>query len=173
MKFKAAGIARTLAFTCLALVWSGCAGYRLGSSLPPGIKSVHIPTFQNKCGEPLIEIDATRAAISAIQRDGSLQIKSIDTADAVLEVTLTSFDMDPLAYREDKRTAARQYRMILLASYVMKTPSGAVIAQNSRVRGEATVDVSGDLSSSKARGLPALTDDLAHQIIKRITETWQ
>ena len=33
------------------LAMTGCAGYQLGATLPPGVNSVYIPVFRNESGE--------------------------------------------------------------------------------------------------------------------------
>ena len=58
----------------------GCAGYRLGSMLPPDIKLVHVPTFINKTSEPQLEIATTRFALQEFQTDGSLKLSSAEEA---------------------------------------------------------------------------------------------
>ena len=58
----------------LAIVLTGCASYQLGSMLPNDIKTVYVPTFINKTGEPMIESEATQAAIRELQKDGSLKV---------------------------------------------------------------------------------------------------
>ena len=43
----------------------GCLGYRLGTTLPPGIRSLHVPTFVNLTGEPGLESEtATTASVA-------------------------------------------------------------------------------------------------------------
>ena len=53
---------------------SGCTGYRLGSTLPADIKTIYVPTFVNKCGEPNLEGTATQAVLEELQKDGTLRI---------------------------------------------------------------------------------------------------
>ena len=48
----------------MGVMMPGCIGYQLGSSLPPDIKNIFIPTFINQCKEPLIEVEATNATIA-------------------------------------------------------------------------------------------------------------
>jgi hypothetical protein len=157
----------------LPLLCGGCAGYRLGSMLPEGVASLNVPTFVNKTKEPLLEVETTRAAIEEFQKDGSLKVVGELDADAILEVTLSEFRLDPVAYRKDTRTAAKQYRMIVYASIVLKRRSDStVIMQAPKVRGEAVFDVLGDLSSSKQQVLPIAARDLAHNIVERVVEYW-
>lgn len=48
---------------------SGCAGYKLGSNLPPGILSVAVPVFVNQTGQPSLETITTGAVIEEFQKD--------------------------------------------------------------------------------------------------------
>ena len=157
---------------CSALV-SGCASYRLGSMLPPEIKTVYVPTFVNRSGEPLLEVQTTSATINEIQRDGSLRIAEEAQADSIITVQLISSEMQPIPYNETRKTAAENYRAVITASFVLTdNRSGKVLAQTGKVIGEALFPVTGDLSSSKRRILPDVSEDLAHAIVGRMVEAW-
>lgn len=157
----------------LAGLLTGCAGYQLGSMLPPDIKTVYVPTFVNKTQEPLIEVDTTQAAIEEFQRDGSLRVVNEDQADAVLEVTLREYRIQPVAYRTDQKTSAKEYRITIFASVLLKRRgTDAVVAENPRVKGETVFPFSGDLTSSKLTGLPNVAEDLAHNIVEQVVEAW-
>ncbi len=152
---------------------TGCAGYRLGSMLPDDIKSVYVPTFVNKTSEPQLEVDTTQAMVAELQKDGSLRVVNEDQADALLKVTLRSYRIEPVSYRSDQRTSAREYRIVIQADMVMtRRAGGSVVAQAPAVRGEYVFPVAGDLSSSKLRGLPLAAEDLAHNLVEKVVEAW-
>ena len=152
---------------------TGCAGYRLGSMLPDDIKSVYVPTFVNKTSEPQLEVDTTQAMVAELQKDGSLRVVNEDQADSLLKVTLRSYRIEPVSYRSDQRTSAREYRIVLNASILMtRRGTGAVVMEAPSVRGEFVFPVSGDLSSSKRRGLPLAAEDLAHNLVEKVVEAW-
>jgi outer membrane lipopolysaccharide assembly protein LptE/RlpB len=162
-----------VALAC-AITFSGCAGYHLGSMLPPDVQSVYVPTFVNKTKEPLLEVDTTSATIEELQKDGSLKVAEADTADATLEVTLTDFDLSPVSFRKDIDTAAKEYRMTITVAYVLRRRAdNVVVSESPRVSGDATFELIGNMSSSKLRGLPKASTDLAHKIVEQLVETWQ
>lgn len=167
---------RILACVALAaglLLSSGCAGYRLGSMLPPDIKTVHVPTFVNKTREPLIEVQTTQKTIQEFQRDGSLKVAAKDVADAYLEVTILDYETQAVRYNSDRKSTAESYRLWITTQVVMKrTKDNTVIAENPRVRGQTVFDVFGDLTSSKTRALPLAAEDLAHNIVETVVEVW-
>ena len=53
------------AMLCAGL--AGCTQYRLGSMLPPGLTSIHVPTFANGTSEPQLEFETTNATIQEFQ----------------------------------------------------------------------------------------------------------
>ena len=157
----------------LGLLASSCANYRLGSMLPADLKTISIPVFVNRTSEPRLEVETTQALVEEMQRDGSLKVVNGDVADCQLAVTLLGYTLEPVAYRTDQRTSAREYRIVIRASIMLtRRSTGAVVVENPKVVGEATFPVQGDLTSSKRRGLPLASADLAHNIVEQIVEFW-
>jgi hypothetical protein len=152
---------------------TGCVGYKLGSNLPPGIRTVFVPVFVNETGEPGLESLATSAAIEAIQKDGSLQVRTREQADCVLEVILKSYKLYPLRYRTDQTTTAKEYRLDMTADFVLKKlPGNEIVAKGQGVTGFSNLQALSDLPSARLAALPATARDLAHRIIREITEYW-
>jgi hypothetical protein len=173
-KFKLLQTITASASLALCLLHTGCAGYRIGSMLPGDVKSVYVPTFVNKSGEPLIEFDTTQAAIEQIQLDGSLKVVGEADADAILNVVLTGYRLEPVSYREDIRTATQQYRLFITASFVMRrTKDQTVVAEAPNVIGKYVFDVVGDLSSSKLQANPIAARDLGYNIVQYLVEYWE
>lgn len=156
----------------LGLLTSGCAGYRLGSMLPPDIKTVYVPTFINNTSEPQLEVETTQALIEELQRDGSLKVVNQDMSDVTLAVTLRNYWIKPVSYRGDQRTTANRYRINIQAAMVLTRRDGTVVVDNPNVVGENVFEVAGDISSSKMIGLPLAAQRLAHDIVEKVVEYW-
>jgi len=156
----------------LILTLAGCV-YQLGSGLPPNLKTVYVPAFVNQCGEPQVENETTQATIADFQRDGALQIvPSAKEADLVVDVTLTSYKLEPLRYEKDQPKTTKEYRLKIGASVAVKQTAAKTVMTTKSVAGEATFLVAGDLTSSKRTALPAAARDLAHKIVQSVTEAW-
>lgn len=158
----------------LLLMQSGCTGgYRLGTQLPKDISSVYVPTVRNATDEPLLENEVTRAVLAQIQRDGSLQITTEETADAVLYVTISNYSIDALAFDNNNRARPNEYRLLLGARIEMvQRNNGKVLARSSALQGRNDFPLTGDLTSAKQNGLPGASEDLARYIVAAITEAW-
>ena len=154
-----------------SLVFSGC-GYRLGSSLPAGIKSVYVPTFVNKSGEPQIDALATSAVLQEFQRDGSLEVADASFADTILKVTVTKFTLEAVRYEQDDRKRTKEYRLRIDAEFEFSKVSTGEVLQKRRVFGETLFEPTSDLASGKRAALPDGCEDLAHQIVKTVVEFW-
>lgn len=151
---------------------TGCVGYRLGSSLPADVRSVHVPTFVNDTNEPLIESDTTRAAIQEFQRDGTLRVLDKDEADLLLEVSLVEFTLEPLRFDRDETKTAEEYRMRITANILLTRISTGETMTKRKVTGETFFDFSGDMGTSKRTALPLAAADLAHDIVESVVEYW-
>ena len=157
----------------LLLLAAGCANYRLGSMLPKDIRTVYVPTCRNQTTEPLIEQDVTRAILSQIQMDGSLRVASEDDADVVLEITLTKFWLDPVAYESGSSSTANQYRMSIKASFALvRRADRSVVVDAPSVTGWYDFDFAGDMTSSKSVALRPAAEDLGRRIINQIVQYW-
>lgn len=153
-------------------VLGGCAGYRLGSTLPPGIRTIYVATFVNATREPRLETATTSATLQELHRDGTLEVTDAARADSVLEVTLVSYSLEPLRYRKDREKTTREYRLWLTADIHFKKTQDNSTLLTRRVRGWATFELEGDLSVAKRRALPKASRDLAHEIVESVVEYW-
>lgn len=161
------------ALALLLLFSPGCASYQLGSMLPADIRTVYMPTCVNKTTEPLIEQDVTSSILSQIQMDGSLRVVSKEMADTILDVTLTKFWLDPVAYVSGDSSTANQYRMNIRASFVLRRRAdNSVVAESPGITGWYEFDFAGDMTSSKNIALRPAADDLGRRIVNGIVQYW-
>ncbi len=173
MTYSTVRLARFLALVLLAVLLHGCAGYRLGSSLPGNIKSVYVKTFVNECGEPELESVTTSATIAEFQKDGTLSIAGAKTADAVLIARLTDYSLKTLRYSQDNTTEPSEYRLTITAGIILSNrATEKVILEYPTVIGKSTFELEDDLATAKANALPEAANDLAHDIVERVVEGW-
>lgn len=159
--------------TSLLLTSGGCAGYKLGSNLPPGISSITIPIFINDAKEPGLETIVTGATIKEFQKDGSLKVLPKDQANSLLEVTIRKYELEPLRYRRDQAITAKEYRLTLTADVVLrKLPGKEVMVSTPGVIGFTTFTALSDLPSARRTALPKAAADLGQRIVKCVVEYW-
>jgi len=171
MIYKCAAMLLGMALALLTL--PGCVGYRLGSTLPPDVKSIYVRLFINKCNEPLLEIDTTNATIAEFQKDGTLRIMPWGEADILLETTLNAMTLTPLRYDQTvDKAKPNEYRLTLQVSFVLKRAKTREVMNAADVVGESTFTFVGNLNSSKRAAIPSASEDLAKRIVEKVVETW-
>jgi hypothetical protein len=156
----------------VALCGSSCVGYRLGTTLPAGIETVYVPTFVNVSGEPLLETEATRATLQEFQKDGTLRTVDRQSADLVLSVRITGFNLEPLRYQDTRVRTAEEYRMLITAQLSVTDTRSETVLTERVVNGEITFVQQGDLTAAKRAALPEAAEDLAHSIVESVVEYW-
>ena len=155
----------------VAALTGGCA-YRLGSTLPPGIRTVHVANFVNRSAEPQLEVETARAVIREFQKDGTLRVESSARADLQLQVTLERFTLEPLRYDSDQAKTTSEYRLRITARMRLKRSSSGEQMLDKVVQGETTLEPGTDLTSAKLGAIPAAATDLAHDIVESVVEYW-
>lgn len=159
------------AVLAVALFCAGC-GYRLGTMLPPDIKSIHVPTFVNRCNEPLVETETTSAAIREFQKDGTLKVVDAAKADTRLDVSVTGYTLEALRQAKDRALTTKEYRLKLTVEMVFKRRSTGEELLRKKVEGDTTFTPAGDMTSSKREALPKAAKNLAHNIVEAVVEYW-
>lgn len=164
--------AKSLFLPFFVLLFSGCMGYRVGSTLDPSIQTVSI-RVENKTNEPSIEVEVMKALRAEIQMDGRLQIAARDEADSELSVTLTDYNLTPLAYDRKRGTLAREYRVVLNGRAVLRNAeTGEVVLELPAFRGEADFVYAEDLTTAKFEALPEAAKDLARKVVSTTVTPW-
>jgi len=131
----------------LVLASAGC-GYTLRTSLPGGIKTVHIPVLQNRTQEPGIENSITQALTQAIVTSGLAKIAAnAEEADASLEGVIVGYNLTSLAF--DRGSNVTQYRLqIALALTLRDLRKKEVIWKQERIEERADFPVSGQVTQT-------------------------
>jgi hypothetical protein len=106
----------------LALTLWGC-GYQMAgrgtSQLPPHLKTIAIPLFENKSGEPTIQRPFTEALRRAFITDGRLRLANNKAgADLVMTGTLTKYWIRAVAF--NNLDVAIEYWVYLEADVLVK-----------------------------------------------------
>lgn len=157
----------------LLIILTGCA-YHLGN-VPgqeiKGIESINVPVVINETYEPGISVLVTDSIIQRLHSDGTLEVKREGNADATLEVKLTRFERSPLrSTRNDTRVVA-EYRVFLLAEVTLKKIDGTKIFTET-LSGETEFFIGNDLQEGERQAMGLVADDLANNIVLRVTEGW-
>lgn len=115
------------AVLALGLATSGllACGYHLagkGSTLPPSVRSVGIPIFDNRTSRPELEQRVTEHVIDEFTTRGRVRIlPGEEGADAVLRGTLFTYTTTPVILNPEGR--ATRYEILITARVVLSEPA--------------------------------------------------
>ena len=104
---------KTLCILTGLIVISAC-GYHLtgtGTTLPPHLKTVSIPVFQNTSSEPDIHRDMTNVIRQSFINDGRLKVVNRDKADLVMKGVLNYYTLQAVSF--DSNDVALEYYVAL------------------------------------------------------------
>jgi len=104
----------TIALLCVLLL-SGCGYQMVGKEthVPPGLRSVAIPTFKNITFEPGIEIQFTQAFLNEFKLDRRVNIVDRAQADSVMEGVITGFRISSVSYDQSGFVLEYQTTVVL------------------------------------------------------------
>jgi hypothetical protein len=155
------------------LLLAGCMGYQLGGTRPEGVETVHIAPVVNKTTEPAIELQVTEALRQRLQMDGRLKLKNTaENADAIMEVTLTGHSLRAIAFRDDLKTTAKQYRLRITGMATLTHAETGKTISKSKTYGETIFTFDSDLTTSKRDALPRAAQDIAKYMVDDLIERW-
>ena len=161
-----------LGAVALATAMAGCANYRLGTTLPPHLKSICVETFANQTVEPNIESRITSSVRRQFQRDGQLKIADANSADIILHGILTSYEVSPLLYERKSPNTTRTYKAAIVCQLeAVERATGKVLASTS-VSGDITFPAAGDVVTARRNSLDAVAKDLAQEVVDAVVSAW-
>jgi hypothetical protein len=159
----------------LALLLTGCAGYRVGptNGLAAGSRSIQVQPFENKTIEPRL-IEAVAFALrKQLQQDGTFRLESRDEGDVRVTGTIVAFDRQQLSLQSRDALTPRDYRLTITAHVVATERSTGKTVLDQRIKGYSDIRIGPDLASAERQALPLVAEDLARSVTALLVDgTW-
>lgn len=156
----------------LALLLSGCAGYRLGPSngVEAGAKSVQVAPFVNQTLQPQLTDFVTSLMREELQRDGTYRLATHSDGDIILTGSLISYQRIVVTFNPNDVLTVQDYRLSLTAQVSARERSTGKVILNQPVTGYTLMRVGADLPSAERQAMPLLAQDLARNITDLLVE---
>ncbi len=157
-----------------ALVFTGCAGYQLGTGSTPKFATLFVAPVKTEALIPQARAELTTRLREAFIRDGRVRLVNAPAdADAVLEVTVATYQRDVAVTRADDTGLARRFDITLQARASLLNNRGTQPWFTDRVlearRGAMTDD---GLVPAETQLLPILGEALATEAVHAVLDTW-
>jgi hypothetical protein len=194
---KATVTALSLCILALAaLSFTGCAGYQMGSIKPQAyshIRTISVPTFENRTLEPRVSVLVTNAVIKQMQMDGTYQIATKDQADAELRGVITRIERQQLRSARIDTFTSTELQSYLVVRWALYDPTtgekldysqASDIDENNlentsglKVRpgqniGRTIVFLDPNFQTSERGAIPVAAQKAAEQLVSQLSEGW-
>jgi hypothetical protein len=162
----------TLLASAALTVLAGCANYKLGTTLPPHLKSVYVETFKNSTKEPQLETKITSEIIREFQRDGQLKVKDADEADIIVTGVVTQYKLNPMRSKRDNPKATLEYKAIVTVTLLAAERKTGKRIVSQGVTASKTFVVRGDLMTARRNILPEVSRELGRKVVDAVISAW-
>jgi hypothetical protein len=135
-----------------------------GSTLPPDIKTVFIPLFENKTPEFGIDQRITDLLIAAITKDNTLKIAGARNADARVAGTL--LQVEDRAGQYDQNEQASDYRITMTVRVTFED------VKKKKTLWDETLTQWGRYSTNRDDGIREAVEKLSADIVNRTVSGW-
>lgn len=180
MKISTVFLGVAAAATMLA---AGCASldsYRLGSTLSEQDRFVYLAPVLNESDQAQAARILQRALEREIRREGTLRLVPEAQATTRLDVVVTSYEQESIAYAAKDTSRPTQYRMTLSAKVSFRRlarPEAGIatdtaIFEASRVSGRENFSGGADSSAAKLACLPDAAKALSETIVENCANAW-
>jgi hypothetical protein len=155
------------------LLASGCGYTASPALLPPHLKTVGIPLFENETSEYTLEQDVTDAVVKAFVADNHLRVVDEKSADCVVKGKLT--DYRNAVFGISNAELAQEYRVTIAVSVVFKDA-----VKNREIWHDDIVKtanyyvqpVPGQQAKTELDGRKEAIQKIADEILSRSIESW-
>jgi len=162
------------ALLVLALVAAGCVYSTSTALLPPHLKTVAVPVFENKTSEYTLEQQVTDAVIQRFVADNHLRV--VDARSANLLVTGSILGYRNAVFGFNTATNANEYRVTIECAIVLKDQVKNRELWNEphliRTANYYVVNVPGDTAKTEVEGRKDAITKIADEIFARTVEGW-
>ena len=165
---------KVTAILCVCLAAAGC-GYRLrgtGSSLPPHIKKVQVPMFENQTTRFELDRKLTQGLIDELVARGKVEIVARrDSADAVLSGEIRTFTATPIGFSNEG--TADRYNITIVVKILLRDQINkkVIFEQPGYIyQGEYEVPEGSDFESVETEALDEIAKKFARSVVINMLE---
>jgi len=158
----------------VAALAAGCGYTTSPALLPPHLRTIAIPVFENSTAEYSIERDITQAVIDRFVQDNHLKVVDERSANSVLRGRVVLYRNAVFGFANAQE--ANEYRVTITVAVTMKD----VVKNREMWKDENlvktsnyyVVDVPGQKAETELDGRKAAISKIAEEIVARTVEGW-
>ncbi len=142
-------------FAVLVLASAGGCGYKTGSTVLEGYKTIAIPVFRNETFQENVEVYITNSVIKEFQLDGSLEVTNKDKANLFLIGKIISWKrVGGRSTGDDFRTVTEYLFELAVVFDLWDQEEREYIFRDVKIKAENGYFLETDLPAAKKRSIP-------------------
>jgi hypothetical protein len=159
-------------FCLMAVMLTGCAGYRLGpvNGAPAGARTIEIVPFNNQTLQPRLGDVLTQVLRQRIQKDATYQLAGGNPGDIVVSGVIRNYTHRGMGFLNRDASTPQNYRVTMTVHVIARERATGKKLLDCNVRGQTLINIGSDLASSELQGAPLVAADVADNITALLTE---
>lgn len=167
-------ISLRLALAATALLCGSCAYTTSTAMLPPHLKTIAIPVFENNTAQHGLDQELTQAVIDKFVQDNHLKVVDERSANSVLRGRIVNYRNAVFGFSVE--TQAQEYRVTVAVAVTLKD-----VVKNREMWNDENliktvnyyvVDVPGQTARTELDGRKEAIQKIADEILSRSVESW-
>jgi hypothetical protein len=147
------------------LLFSSCGVYSTTSQIAPYLKTVYVPTFENKTSEFTLPQLLTEEITTDLLSQGNLKISSTEDADSVLRGTILDYRVEALSYENSGAVTSRRVRILVNVEFFDQVKN-RVLWKDERMERWGTFESTESESDGAKRAVEKLSEDIVTQALQ-------
>lgn len=157
---------RLAAFSAMAVLAAGCAGYSWKNSVPEDMRTVSVPVFRNETHVTGLGNAVTRQILREFQRGGTFKIVAVGDAAVEVQGVLENTSTKAIAFERSTGDRYRERRLEVKAVIsIVDKKLGKVIVDNREYKASTTYLDDGDMLTRQREASGRIGEDIARQVV--------
>jgi len=154
----------------LSVFLAGCANYSWRSTVPSDMRSVAVPTFENRTMSERVGAVVTQSVLREFQREGTCKIARTGSSALEIQGVVTEATRHGVSYDRNYGRQASEYRYIVkVEASLVDKKNGKVLFENRPYVGETTFLATQDVLTGEHDAAVRVGHDIARQIVDDVT----
>lgn len=151
----------------------GCTYSFTGASVPPHLKTIAIPIFNDRSGsgEPDLSNKFTNQLIQKFINDNTLQVTDRMNSDCILEGTVISFTDAPTVISGNEKITVQRITITVHAVYKDLIKHQNIFERNFSYYSDYKIDT-GDIISLRRKAIDETIDKITEDILLGVVSNW-
>jgi hypothetical protein len=157
---------RLASIALISAIVTGCSSYRWTSRVPEELRTVAVPTFENRTESAELGPIVTEYTLREFQKEGTFKIKR--TGDSAIEIqgAIIKASRGGVVYNRNYGMRAKEYRYTVTAEVsIINKETGKVLQEARKYFAETTFITHDDLLTSQHNAAQRIASELARQIV--------